>query len=54
MKSKSCHVEVQKGAIRPDMPTMKTITRHETDLQDAEMRSLRRSGQILTLHQPKK
>lgn len=54
MKQKSSPVERQKGPIRPDMPTMKTITPQAQALEDALMQKDRRAGQILTYHEPKR
>lgn len=45
---------VQKGPIEAHQPTMKSMTRNETNMQDAEMARLRRDGQTLKLHTPNK
>lgn len=46
-------VERQKGPIRPDEKTSKMMT-HPEKLREAQAEAaLRRSGQTLTLHEPK-
>lgn len=46
-------VEVQKGAIVADQMTSKHMTRSEKTREDMANNALRRSGQTLTLHEPK-
>ncbi len=46
-------VEEQKGKIVADQPTMKQMTYPEKREQRREENALRRSGQTLTLHEPK-
>ena len=50
MKNK---VEEQKGPIKADQPTSKFLKPEVRAEQDAMNHSLRRSGQTLTLHEPK-
>lgn len=45
---------IQKGKINSNLKTLKTITPAETAREDAEMHRLRRSGQELKTHTPKK
>lgn len=47
-------VPVQKGKIKCDMPTMKTMKRAEMNVKDAKNDRGRRDGQILKMHTPKK
>lgn len=51
---KSNRVEVQKGGINPDIDTQKTITPEKRAMEDYEYQKLKRSGQTLKLHTPKK
>lgn len=47
-------VEIQKGSISPSKPpTLKMMTHAERVREQAGENALRRSGQTLTLHQPK-
>jgi len=52
--SKDNKVEIQKGAINPNPMTMKQMTHRETVAEQRQENALRRSGQTLTLHQPKR
>lgn len=47
-------VEEQKGPIRADVPTMKSMSEREMTMQDYQDRVLRRDGQTLKYHEPKK
>lgn len=47
-------VEIQKGKLKSDMPTMKTMKRKEMNIADAKNDKGRRDGQILKTHVPKK
>lgn len=47
-------VPVQKGKIKCDMPTMKTMKRAQMNTEDAMNDRGRRDGQTLKLHTPKK
>ena len=46
-------VERQKGPIKADMPTMKTMKRKEIDVEDHQHDKMRRSMKTNTLHEPK-
>jgi len=47
-------VPVQKGKIKCDMPTMKTMLRKPMNTEDSVNDKGRRDGQILKMHTPKK
>lgn len=47
-------VPVQKGAIKCDMPTMKTISPEQIRQQDYEDRKALYDGQVLKFHTPKR
>jgi hypothetical protein len=47
-------VEIQKGKIMSNPPTMKSMTREQVDREDMEMHKLRKSGQTLDLKSPRK
>ena len=51
--AKKIPIEVQKGPIKCDMPTMKTITPEQRAQEDYEHRVLKKSGQVNHLHIPK-
>ncbi len=46
-------VEVQKGKIIGNPPTMKQMTYPENVRERRDQMALRRSGQTMTLHEPK-
>lgn len=51
--AKANKVEVQKGSIRPGERTSKMETHREKLSEANDQAALRRSGQTLTLHEPK-
>ena len=51
--SRHTKVEIQKGNLQPAQPTLKTMTHSERVREQAAENALRRSGQTLTLHEPK-
>ena len=46
-------VEVQKGQIKADQPTYRSMPWRDKLKEAREEQALRRSGQTLTLHEPK-
>lgn len=51
--SRHLKVEIQKGNVNPAQPTLKTMTHSERVREQAAENALRRSGQTLTLHEPR-
>ena len=51
---KESSVQVQKGEIKPDMKTMKTMTHNERLSERSQELRDQRDGMTLKLHKPKK